>query len=58
MSSLDRVYNVCHSTKYAVKQRNKKQNLDNNVGKKVFESLGSLLLSFWVFYRIVYQKSI
>ena len=41
----DRVYTVCHSTKYFKNQLHKKANLDQKVCNKVFEILGHLLFS-------------
>ena len=47
-SSLIRVYTVCHSTKYFVKQLNKKQNLGKKVLNKAFKISGHLLYSFYL----------
>ena len=43
LSSLIRVYTVCHSSKYSKKQLYKKQNLNQKVWNKVLEILGHLL---------------
>ena len=41
-SSLIRVYTVCHSTEYFMRQLHKMQNLGQNICNKVLEILGHL----------------